>query len=438
MNRFREWVCSGCFLLGVLFLVLPRSAMAADPALPSSDELVKESVKLIRQLDEDSKIRMLIQLASLEGRLGAKDVAHSLFLEVTRTLSQANHSEWFLEDLVLAEREVGDQTALDETLPAALSIIGRTTKEKSTNGIEAAKAEYFRLDRLLDKAGIYASAGKSDRAKELVHAVVQALPSLNWSDQGLLRQSLARCQGQIGDEKGTLATLHENSGYFKRVSVEIDPEKVNPLLPFRSEVGVFASVAQAQHCAGHFVAARATINEAYKKAELIPVGSNGDEGPRSAAFKSVVMVAAEIGEAQLALAAQRRITDEAYQGALGLVIIALAKQGDGIIAEQLARSHKCCGFHLAVGLSEHGEWESAVRAEENPDYRCDCCDCRWDVEGPERGLRVVSKALVHARGVRKALVRVEESKSTEFKVKVLLGILESMHEQDENKVNREK
>ena len=422
MNRFcwvpldNVWMVSVGFVLGILVLGVTTSAIAGEAPLPSHDELVQETLKIIRQQDD---IHSRIHLASVEGRFGDKNLAHSLFMEAT-------HSGWLFEELMYAERAVGDHAALDETLSVALSKTESRAKEQADNGRAPDQDEYRRLSLLLGKARLYASAGKLDRAQKLVHEVVRALPTLQRFDQDELRHGLAFRQGEIGDGTGALATLRDLSPYYKKISDEKDPEHGNTLMPYRYEVSLYLDMAQAQHDAGYTADARATIKEAIRKAEAIP-GERDDELMRSNAFRMIVMSAAEMDEAQLALAAERKIRAESYQNVLGFAIMAVAKQGDVQLAHQLAKRYHCCGVHLAVGLSERGEWDAAVLALENPEYQCGCCDCRgneWVLKTP----RVVSRALVHVRGVKKALEHFSKETQPYNKIQILLGILEAMNE----------
>jgi tetratricopeptide (TPR) repeat protein len=346
---------------------------------------------------------------------------------------EATHSGWLFQTLMYAERAVGDHAALDEALSVALSKTESRAKQQADNGRAPEKDEYHRLARLLGKAELYASAGKLDRAQELVHEVVRALPTLQRSDQDELRQSLAFRQGEIGDGTGALATLRDLSPYYKKMSAEKDPEHSNPFMPYRHEVSLFLEMAQAQHDAGYTADARATIKEAIRKAEAIPGERDQDKLMRSNAFRMIVMSAAEMDEAQLALAAERKIRAESYQNVSGFTIMAVAKQGDVQLAHQLAKRYHCCGVHLAVGLSERGEWDAAVLALENPEYRCGCCDCRGG-EVVQKARRVGSRALVHVRGVKKVLEDVAAEKQPKDKVEILLGILEAMNEKTASQV----
>lgn len=425
MHRFRwvlfdsVWMVSVGLVLGIVVLGATAAAIAEEAPLPSHDELVQETLKIIRQQDD---IRSLIHLASVEGRLGDKNLAHALFMEATQ-------SGQLFQELMYAERAVGDQAALDKTMSVALSKIESRAKEQADTGHTPEKDERDRLGHLLKKAWLYASGGKLDRAKEHVREVVRALPMLQRSDQDELRQGLAFRQAEIGDGTGALVTLRDLSPYYKQMSAAMDPKKgVNPLMPYRHEVSLYLSMAETQHDAGYTADARVTIKEAIRKAEAIPGERDQDENMRSNAFRMIVMSAAEMDEAELALAAERKIRDESYQNVLGFAIMAVAKQGDVQLAHQLAKRYHCCGFHLAVGLSERGEWDAAVRALENPEYRCGCCDCRGNESVP-KATRVVSRALVHVRGLKKVLDDVAKETQPQFRVEILLGILEAMNEQ---------
>ena len=133
------------------------------------------------------------------------------------------------------------------------------------------------------------------------------------------------------------------------------------------------------------------------------------------------MIAAEIGMTTLAVEAQHGITDTAYQGALSLVIRALARNGDSSVAHKLTVENKCCNELLALGLAEHEDWESSVKADEAQ---------VGSAEGWERDdsyFKEIGKARVLVRGITESLTWARQKpKTVSEKVLALLGVAEGV------------
>lgn len=402
--------------------VLAIEALAGEKRSLSVGEVLEEAVQLAQPISGVERARMLARIAAVHQETGSPQIAFSLFNQATSAVGQFDDAEsrrqiQVLREIISVERKSENREALVKTLATAVPFIAK--QAAATSAKYPAKAESIRLDEMLNLADIHAAAGDADKAKAILQDIVPALPQLKWEQQGLLRQGLARAQAQVGDDKAALATLSENEAYFVRFSRAYN----QPLEPYLHEVHSIGFVVKEQFLAGHRQAAQETLKKAYAKAKAIPTRSDGqsDDSVRSAALRTVTWYATEIGLTALAVEAQRSITNTAYRSALSLVIRALARDGDNSLARKLAGENKCCKRLLALGLAEHGDWESSVEADETS--HGDEVGWEWD----ENYFMEVAKARLLARGVGEALTWARQKpKTASEKILALLGVSEGL------------
>jgi hypothetical protein len=321
---------------------------------------------------------------------------------------------------------------------------------------------FFRLSLELHLGLLYWGIGEYESAKPLLKSIESAIQVAQWTPGPEFKMAAVLLAGMNYDDQARQILNRYEQFYDERVGKEKTADAYNRHWMYRIDYWAWLAYAQAK--AGHRDAARVTLRSTLAKARDLPVtrlneiygvrtdGLGEGNALQSAGFMSIVWVASEIGETAIALEAYNAASPLARTGgAPGVLIAALAKNGEINSAMNLLRSRQCRSVAITQGLLEKKDWEGAIRADEKrscspKESGCYTDECEFDsfmlpkrpefVDGVylDRPLRLdhyasFSMAKTYVQGAASALAWAREQPEN-HKIAALLGIVDALAEND--------
>jgi hypothetical protein len=345
----------------------------------------------------------------------------------------------------------------------AVALLYKKASDEAFNQVkeEANAVSFFKLNLDLHLGLLSWQLGARDLPKSLLSSVVSTLESARWSPGKEYKMAAVLLAGMGHDDEASRILNQYEKFYDERFPRVEDSAEYSQHWMYR--IDNWAWMAYAQAAAGHREAARETLTRTLVKARSLPVGRLNDiygtranglgEGNalQSAGLMSIVWVAAEIVEIAIALEAYNAASPLArLGGAPGVLIAALAKNGQIDKALDLVRQHECQSLAIPLGLLESNDWKGAIRAHETQlcdpkGAQCYKNECEFDsvllpiraqlVDGLylDRPLRLdyymsMGKAKARVQGTSSALEWARRQPGLTEKVGALLGVATAVRE----------
>jgi len=327
---------------------------------------------------------------------------------------------------------------------------------------------FFQLNLELHLGLLYWELEMYDEVLPLLDAIKLAIESASWSPGPEFKMAAVLLGGMGHDDEARAILMQYEKFYDARVDNENQADAYNRHWMLR--IDNWASLAQAQARVGHREAARETLRDALVKARRIPVerlnkvygvrtdGLGEGNALQSAGLMAIVWNAAKIGETAIA--------NEAYEassplgrsgGAPGVLIAALAKNGELGRAAKILRQHQCLSVAITLGLLQKHDWAGAIHTEEtqschSKDRKCHMQVCGFDsivlprypelLDGlyMDRMLRVnyladLAKARFYVQGESPALTWARAQPKPE-NLAALTGIIDALEEMNREPVKK--